>query len=141
MSDLWASQPVTRGRIEGAARELAAESEYRLIILFGSAARGDDRIEDLDIGILADHDIDTIAVTNRLTAALGIQNVDVTDLRHADPLLLILAARDGVPLYDATGNEFAKFWSLAARRFADTRKFRELEHEAIHEFLARHRKA
>jgi predicted nucleotidyltransferase len=141
MSDLWASQPVTRGRIESAARELAAESEYRLIILFGSAARGDDRIEVLDIGILADHDIDTVAVTNRLTAGLGIQNVDVTDLRHADPLLLILVARDGVPLYDATGNEFANFWSLAARRFADTRKFRELEHEAIHEFLARHRKA
>lgn len=46
---------------------------------------------------------------------------------RASPLLLALVARDGVPLYEARHGAFAGFYSLAIRRFADTRRFRELD--------------
>jgi predicted nucleotidyltransferase len=117
--------------------EVAREAGYRLVVLFGSAARGEPA-EDLDLGILARGPLDAVAATNRLTPALGTQAVDVADLGRADPLLLMLVARDGVPLYEASPGEFARFASLAARRFFDTRKFREVEREMIGEFVAQH---
>src|SRR5437899_12000944 len=40
---------------------------------------------------------------------------------------MALAARDGIPRYEEEPGTLARFASLAARRFADTRKFRALE--------------
>ncbi len=71
-----------------------------------------------------------MAATNTLTRQLGTQAVDVTDLRRADPVLLALVARDGVPLYEAEPGEFSRFVSVAMRRFADTRKFRDAQQAA-----------
>lgn len=104
---------------------IAETGGFRLAVLFGSAARGSTQPEDLDIGVLADGLIDTVALTNQLTRSLRRQEVDVTDLRAAPPILLALVAREGIPLYERTSGEFARFASLAIRRFADTRKFRD----------------
>ena len=122
-------------RVREAAQQLGAELGARLIVLFGSAARAHAAPADLDLGILADGPLDAVAVTNRLIQALGTQEIDVTDLRRADPLLLALAARDGIPLYEAHPGAFAAFASLAARRFADTRKFRDAEHRELWDFI------
>ncbi len=81
--------------------------------------------------------LDTVALTNRFIRTLGVQNVDVADLGRADPLLLMLVARDGVPLFEAAPSEFARFASLAARRYADTRKFRDLEPRQLEDFARR----
>ncbi|MGH7753749.1 MAG: hypothetical protein ACREN5_13125 [Gemmatimonadales bacterium] len=124
-----------------AAATVGRETGARLIVLFGSAARPPDRgpraPEDLDVGVLNDLAPDQVALTNRFIRALGLQSVDVTDLRRADPLLLILAARDGVPLYEHEPGEFARFASLAARRYADTRKFRVSERDEVRDFVTR----
>lgn len=122
-------------RIRQAAERLGAEIGARLIVLFGSAARGGTGAADLDIGILTDGALDTVAATNHLIRALGVQAIDVADLRRADPLLLALAARDGIALYEAQPGAFPAFASLAARRFADTRKFRDAERREIRDFL------
>lgn len=79
------------------------------MILFGSASRQEEGApapEDADIGALGDAGLDPVDVTNRFIRALGVQAVDISDLRRADPLLLALAARDGVALYE---REFARF--------------------------------
>jgi len=110
--------------LEQAAATAAAQGGARLVVLFGSAARGEARARDLDIGILAAAPIDAVAATNTLTRELHRQAVDVTDLRRADPVLLALVARDGIPLYEQAPGEFARFVSVAMRRFADTQKFR-----------------
>ena len=39
-------------------------------------------------------------------------------------------------LYEATPGELARFVSLASRRYADTRKFREVERQEIQDFLS-----
>jgi len=123
-------------RIRLAAERLGAEIGARLILLFGSAARGRRRPTDLDIGILSDGTLDALGATNRLIETLGVQAIDVADLRRADPLLLALAARDGIPVYEAAPGAFAAFASLAGRRFADTRKFREAERRELRDFIA-----
>lgn len=124
-------------RIREVAERIGRESGYRLIVLFGSAARGDARPADLDFAVLGNGaEVDLVALTNRLIRALGTQAIDVCDLRRADPLLLALVARDGIPLYEGEPGAFADFASLAFRRYADTRKFREMEHREILDFLA-----
>lgn len=128
-------------RIRHVAADVGRESECRLIVLFGSAARNQPSPEDLDFAVLARGRLDAVEFTNRLIRALGVQSVDVSDLSRAEPLLLMLVAREGIPLYEENPGDFACFISLAARRFADTRKFREMERREIHDFLARERPA
>ena len=123
-------------RIRQAAQLLGTELGAQLIVLFGSAAREPGASADLDIGILSRHPLEVVAVSNRLIQALGTQAIDVADLRRADPLLLALVARDGIPLYEASPGAFAAFASLAVRRFADTRKFRDAERRGVQDFIA-----
>jgi predicted nucleotidyltransferase len=124
--------------LRAAARDVAREAGLRLVVLYGSAAANEAREpEDLDLGVLPADTLDPVDITNRFIRRLGIQAVDVTDLSRSSPLVLILVARDGMPLYEAEPGTFAGFCSLAARRFADTRKFRELERRRIQEFVER----
>lgn len=118
-------------------RPLAAAEGLRLVVLFGSAARDAEPGRDLDLGIDAGRLLDTVALTNRLATLLGRSDVDVADLRRADPVLLRAVAEEGIALYEAEPGAFGRFHSLAVRRFHDTRKFREMEHREIHERLER----
>lgn len=136
--------PLTPGHLEllaAVAPQVAREAGYRLVVLFGSAARGEPGPDDLDLGVLASGLLDPIEATNRFVAALHTDRVDVADLRRADPVLGAVVARDGVVLFEESRGEFARFASLASRRYADTRKFRELEHQDFLERLARLRAA
>jgi predicted nucleotidyltransferase len=126
--------------LQHAARTVAAEVGARLIVLFGSAARGDVRApEDLDIGVLTRTPLDSIAATNRFMQLLHVSEIDIADLRRADPVLLALVARDGVPLFEEQPGEMMRFRSLAIRRFADTKKFRDAERDALRDAIARSR--
>jgi predicted nucleotidyltransferase len=133
---------VDPARLRAAAADVGRAAGLRLVVLFGSAARGEAGAEDLDIGVLGPSggSVDAVAITNQLIRRLAVQAVDVTDLARADPVLLAQAARDGVPLYESSAGEFAQFASLAVRRFADTRKFRVEERDAIRDYVAREAK-
>lgn len=128
-------------RLALVAPEVARAAGYRLVVLFGSAARGRPDPEDLDVGILADGLVDTVAAANRFIEALHTQHVDIVDLRAADPLLAAVVARDAKVLYEARPGEYARFVSLAYRRYADTRAFRDLEHQALKRRIAALREA
>lgn len=124
--------------IRRAAVEAGSEADCRFIALFGSAARSDGKEpEDLDFAVLPKDELDRVALINRLIRALGVQEIDVADMKHADPLLMMVVAREGIPLYQAEEGEFGRFASLAVRRYADTRKFREMERREIRDFLDR----
>lgn len=126
-------------QLREAAGRVAREAGYELVVLFGSAAGEDEarQPEDLDLALRGEGPLDLVDATNRFIRALDTQAVDVVDLRRADPLLMMLVARDGVPLHEAEPGLFARFWSLAVRRYADTRKFREAERERVQEFVER----
>lgn len=132
-------KPEELERLREAAARIGREAGYDLVVLFGSATREDEERtpEDLDLALRGDGPLDLVDATNRFTRALGTQAVDVVDLRHADPLLMILVARDGIVLHEEEPGLFARFWSLAARRYADTRKFREARRERVRELVDR----
>lgn len=48
-----------------------------------------------------------------------------------------ISAREGIPLYESEEGEFARFASLAVRRYADTRKFRAMQRREIQDFIDR----
>ena len=118
------------GSVDPKLREVAVrlgrEIPLRLIVLFGSTVRSDRSPEDLDLAVLGDEPVDSVALTNRFAVALGRSDVDLVDLRRADPLLQMQVAEHGVPLYESALGAFASFVSLAFRRFQDTRKLREV---------------
>ena len=123
--------------LRDAAAKLATDFALQLVVWFGSAARGESAVEDIDIGVLGSHPVDVVDVTNALTRSLLTQTVDVTDLMRADPILLALVARDGVPLFENAPGVFTRFASLAACRFADTKKFRDAQERALREATSR----
>lgn len=131
--------PTAHDALRSAAAHVAAVRGLDLVVLFGSTATGSRPMpDDLDIAVRARTGIvDAVALTNDFIAALGRQDVDLVDLRTADPVLLAAVARDGVPLFEADPATFTRFTSLAARRFADTRKFREAARETIRDFIPR----
>jgi predicted nucleotidyltransferase len=129
--------PLDPGKLRQVVHAVAQARALRLVVLFGSAARGASGPEDLDIGVLADQLVDAVALTNDLTQSLGRQDVDLTDLRMANPVLLALVAREGLPLFEREPGEFARFASLAVRRFADTRKFRDAEADRLSQVVGR----
>lgn len=135
-----AAAPATLQALRAMAAQLAAGAELDLVVLFGSTATGARaQPEDVDIAVRAPgRTVDLVALTNRAIALLGRQDVDLVDLRRADPLLLALVARDGLVLFERTPATFTAFVSLAVRRFADTRKFREAERDAIRDEVRRH---
>jgi len=136
-----ALKPEHLERLALVAPDVARAAGYRLVVLCGSSARGTPDPEDLDLGILADGLVDTVAAANLFIEALLTQHVDIVDLRVADPLLAAAVARDAKVLHEARPGEFARFASLAFRRYADTRAFRELEHEALRLRIAALREA
>ena len=123
--------------LRAAAEQIAREAGLELVVLFGSVARGEARAEDLDLGVLGAAPIDAVDLTNRLTVLLGRQDVDVVDLRTADPVLLMQVAGEGNALFESTPARFNAFYSLAARRFADTKKFRDAERDWIEKVVSR----
>ena len=122
---------VSKTKLQRSARDVALQFGAQLVVLFGSAARAEETVADLDIGILCSEPLDAVAITNYLMRALGTQAVDVTDLRRAEPVLLALVARDGIPLFEAQPGTCAKFVSAAMRRFADSKKFRNAQADAL----------
>lgn len=133
------TDPAFRNRLARAANVLAEEGQLDLVVVFGSVARGDRaHPADVDIALRGAYPIDVVAATNRLIALLGAQDIDVVDLRRANPVLAATVARDGIPLFEDQPGRFHQFISLAMRRFADTRKFRDAEAGQLRAFAASH---
>lgn len=83
----------------------------RLAILFGSAARGQERAgSDLDIGVLLDEDGggSLWEVEKALAEAIR-TSIDLVDLRRAPPLLRFQIARDGRLILERLEGEWKRF--------------------------------
>ncbi len=132
--------PIHLDELRRTAARVARDAGYRLVVLFGSTARGEASARDVDLGIEtvgSAHSLDVVDSHARFAAAAGGGNFDIVDLRRANPVLLMAVARDGIPLFEECGVEFANFASLAMRRYADTKKFRDAVREDLREFSRR----
>jgi predicted nucleotidyltransferase len=94
----------------------------RLLLLFGSRARGDaNSHSDWDLGYLADEGLDVGKLLGAVVMTVGTDRVDLVDLQRASGLLRFRAARDGRTVFETvpgTADRFrmeaATFWCDAA---------------------------
>src|SRR5579884_4050100 len=122
---------ITLDAIRDAAGSVATAAGHRLVGIFGSYARRDASPHAIDLGVLG-------------AGAAGCDRRDQSIHRSArherrrrrgssprNPVVLMSVARDGIPLFEATGTEFNEFASLAMRRYADTKQFRDAVREDL----------
>lgn len=115
---------------------LCGDKGLQLILLFGSAVSGKIHARsDIDLAFLFDKPVDILALTNRVIRLLHTDNVDVVDLRRASPLLKFAAVKSGMLLYEREPGMFNEFYSLAFRRYVDTKKLRDAQAVSIRQFL------
>lgn len=128
-----------RDDLAGAATSIP---ELRLVVLFGSMARGRVRARsDVDVAVLTDGVADLDVLYMLLAPRLKTDRLDLVDLRHAGPLLAFEVARRGLVLFERAPGLFREFQSLASRRYADTKKLRDAQRRSLEVFLARERPA
>jgi predicted nucleotidyltransferase len=117
-------------------KPLFKEEELELILLFGSvASRISHKKSDIDLAFLFDKPLDILALTNKVIKLLHTDNVDVVDLKRANPLLKFSIAKNGKLLYERSPGLFNEFYSFAFRRYIDTKKLRSAQGETIKNFL------
>lgn len=115
---------------------LFEEEGLQLVLLFGSVVSGKVNPQsDIDLAFLYDGPVDILALTNRVIRLLHTDNIDVVDLRRANPLLKLSAAKQGVLLHERSPGLFNSFYSLAFRRYVDTKKLRDAQGKRIKNFL------
>lgn len=91
-----------------------------LVVLFGSRARAEaTAASDWDIGYLADQGLDRDGFLADLVVALGTEKIDLVDLDRAGGLVRFRAARDGLTVFEATPDAFARFWFDAVSFWCD----------------------
>lgn len=92
----------------------------RLAVLFGSRARADATARsDWDIGYLADASLDRDRLMADLVRTLDTDRVDLVDLERAGGLVRFRAARDGIAVFEASPDAFARFWLEAVTFWCD----------------------
>ena len=94
------------------------EPGLRLLVLFGSRARGDQHDEsDWDFAFLGD--IDILGLRGRLTDALATDSVDLVDLSRASGLLRFRVASHGLVVFQQVPGTFDDFAIEAALYWYD----------------------
>jgi uncharacterized protein len=115
---------------------LFQDRTLQVALLFGSVASGRNRRQsDIDLGFLFEGAVDILDLTNQVIRLLQTDCVDVVDLRRASPLLKFSAAKEGKILHERSPGLFNAFYSLALRRYIDTKKIRDAQRVTLNHFL------
>jgi predicted nucleotidyltransferase len=121
---------------KAALKGIAERYGLDLIVLFGSHATGQARqTSDVDVAVrvtgggrkrsIAGRPCDVLEREGRLVndlsdALQAAENLDLTMLNHASPLLRYQVARSGRPLYQAEPTTFTDFWLLALKSWRES---------------------
>lgn len=114
------------------ARDIAARHPgLRLLVLFGSRARGEARTDsDWDFAFAGAPEVDLERLHEDLTAACGTEAIDLVDLAQGTGLLRYRVARDGRPLFDA-GGCWDTFWWDAVSFWCDAEPVLERAYSGV----------
>lgn len=121
---------------EGLRQVMAAHPPVRLLVVYGSRARGDDHARsDWDLGYVATEDVDPLGLLADVTSTLGTDDVDLVDLTRASGLLRFRAARDGVLVEEREPGLWEEFALTAAVHWYDVEPIVRRAHDALLEGL------
>lgn len=116
-------------------QSLSKYQELKLLLLFGSQARGDEsETSDWDFGFIGEPGFDSLAFYNDLVLLIGTDQIDLVNLSCTSGLLRYRAARDGVILLERKG-EFEKFWFEAVDFWCEMGPIIQKEYDDILESL------
>jgi predicted nucleotidyltransferase len=105
---------------ERLARVSARHPALRVLILFGSRARGDAIARsDWDLGYLAGPGVDHEGLLLDLVDGLGTDRIDLVDLSRAGAQLRFRAAGEGQLIFEVEPGVFARFWIEAVDFWCD----------------------
>jgi predicted nucleotidyltransferase len=126
--------------------------ELKMLILFGSRARGDFNPQsDWDFAVvyeetlaknsLNDRVYSTLEVSDFISQILGISpdKVDIVELNHAGLLISHFVARDGKLLYEREVGEFERFCNRALLEKSDLKQIHHENLTTVHQLLDRWR--
>lgn len=100
--------------------EAAERAGLRLVVLFGSRARGEaGPASDWDFGYLSSDSSDPDALLEALVDSLRSDRIDLVDLGRAGALIRYRAARDGHCLFEDEPRRFERFQLEAASFWCD----------------------
>ena len=115
---------------------IARQFDLRLIVLFGSVARGSANGEsDVDLGVLASSTLSENArlkLWSELSSLFSV-DVDLTILNHANPIVAYRVACEGKILFENAPSDWEIWKSYMVRHYWDTAKFRD----GLNNYLAR----
>ncbi len=104
----------------------------RLLVLFGSRARGDAAPgADWDLAFLADSGFDPDALMADLALGLASDDIDLVDLSRAGAQVRFRVARDGLIVHEAMPGEFGRFWVDAVSFWCDAAPVLERAYEGV----------
>ena len=105
-----------------------ARHGVRLFTVFGSAARGEERARDLDVGILTERGIsfDAVAAVADLVELTGTDAVDLAHLSRGRPVLRERALVGSVALYESAPGALADAQAIAIGERIETDPMRRL---------------
>ena len=107
---------------------VAKKFGVRLVVLFGSAARGKTHAEsDIDVGVLMER-VPTFNQRLKLWQALCElfqAEIDLAILNHAEPVFGSEVARDGKLLFESEKFAWENWRAYKIHQFWDTKKFRD----------------
>jgi uncharacterized protein len=102
------------------ARLAARDPHLRLLVLFGSRARGDVHASsDWDLGYLAESGFDPLTLLAELGQALATDHIDLVDLARAGAQLRFRVAAEGQPVYASHSGVFPEFQHESVRFWCD----------------------
>lgn len=131
-------------------RNLAQRFGLRLVVLFGSRARGTARrTSDYDLAVsgllrpsprrqhLSTSEANALRRLHaELQHLLRTSRIDLVVLERAPALLAHRVAREGIPLLEAEPGEFARFCVRAVQRMEDARRFADAERRYLQQQFA-----
>lgn len=113
-------------------------SHIRILILFGSRARGDHNEQsDWDFAVLYDRSYNILKIYRALSEAYRIpeERIDVVDLDRVPELITHHIARDGQLIYEREAGTFADFQQRSLLTDEQLHQHREKSRQAIEQFL------
>lgn len=117
----------------GALDAVCLRNRVALLVLFGSAARGDRAARDVDVAVRfeagADHDV--LSLISDLHDISGTEAIDLMTLNEAGPLVRERAMANGRLLYQGHNGGFAREQISAIMERLDTDHLRRLELELM----------
>ncbi len=133
VSPILAAQRLRSAAVEGRLASLAEMHSLSLVVLFGSASRGDPDAHDLDVavGSCARSGLDVVAVICALMDLADSDRIDLLDLDRAGPVARQHALVPGEPLYEYRAGEFARQQMRASGQRLGTEWMRRLDLELM----------